>query len=156
MVYSASESLRCCILASLGFSVFSAPQDSQIRTSVFCCRLRLGTTPVIFVSIIPQCLVGALLTFTGGAQVFLGFRAPSSNAEEHQGLKESSQVAGDTSGIMPMVSSAVTLAAATVQASEMFFFSYRIMKVPRQRSYHQFWDGWTFGRQSLLKLLILP
>jgi len=76
-------------------------------TSVLCGILRLripqmllGTTPVIFVSIIPQCLVGALLTFTG-----------------------------DTSGIMPMVSSAVTLAAATVQASEMFFFSYRIMKV---------------------------
>ena len=53
-----------------------------------------------------------------------------------------------------MVSSAVTLAAATVQASEMFFFSYRIMKVPRQRIYHQFWDGWTFGRQILLQLLI--
>eukprot|EP00438_Fugacium_kawagutii_P003378 Skav231010 [mRNA] locus=scaffold1196:71969:73096:+ [translate_table: standard] len=77
-------------------------------TSVLCGILRLnvpamllGTLPVILVSIIPQVLVGALLTYQD----------------------ESS------SGIMGIISSSVTLAAAVVQALAMFFFTYRIMKV---------------------------
>ena len=76
-------------------------------TSVLCGILRLnvpqmllGTMPVILVSIVPQVLVGALLTLEEGG-----------------------------SGIMGMVSSFVTLAAAVAQALAMFFFSYRIMKV---------------------------
>ncbi len=77
-------------------------------TSVLCGILRLhvpsmllGTLPVILVSIIPQCLVGALLTFQDSS----------------------------SSGIMSIISSSVTLAAAVVQALAMFFFTYRIMKV---------------------------
>ena len=63
-------------------------------------QMLLGTTPVILVSIVPQVLVGALLTLTDGS-----------------------------SGIMGMVSSFVTLAAGVVQALAMCFFSYRIMMV---------------------------
>ena len=77
-------------------------------TSVLCGILRLniprmllGTLPVIGVSIVPQVLVGALLTYSD----------------------ESS------SGVMSIVSSGVTLAAAVVQALAMFYFTYRIMKV---------------------------
>ncbi|CAE7646326.1 CIT [Symbiodinium necroappetens] len=76
-------------------------------TSVLCGILRLnipqmllGTAPVILVSIAPQVLVGALQTLADGK-----------------------------SGIMGMVSSSVTMAAAVVQALAMFFVSYRIMKV---------------------------
>jgi len=76
-------------------------------TSVLCGILRLnipqmllGTTPVILVSIAPQVLVGAFQTLADGK-----------------------------SGIMGMVSSSVTMAAAVVQALAMFFVSYRIMKV---------------------------
>lgn len=77
-------------------------------TSVLCGILRmnvpamlLGTLPVILVSIIPQVLVGALLTYQDDS----------------------------SGGIMGMISSAVTLAAAVVQALAMFYFTYRIMKV---------------------------
>ena len=76
-------------------------------TSVLCGILRLnipqmlmGTMPVILVSIVPQVLVGAFQTLADG-----------------------------TSGVMGMVSSLVTMAAAVVQALAMFFVSYRIMKV---------------------------
>ncbi|CAJ1406558.1 unnamed protein product [Effrenium voratum] len=76
-------------------------------TSVLCGILRLripsmllGTLPVILVSIGPQVLVGALLTYQAGS-----------------------------SGIMSMISSSVTLFAAVVQAVAMLFFTYRIMRV---------------------------
>ncbi|CAJ1336026.1 unnamed protein product [Effrenium voratum] len=79
-------------------------------TSVLCGILGLripsmliGTSPVILVSVVPQVLVGALLTYESGS-----------------------------TGLMSIVSSSVTLAAAVVQALAMFYFTYRIMRVVDQ------------------------
>lgn len=96
------------ILKTKGFSVGKVcilVAGPDFPTSMLCGILRinipwmvLGTTPVILVSIIPQCLVGAMLTQDGD-------------------------------GIMGMISTAVTGAAAAVQAAATMLYAYRIMKV---------------------------
>lgn len=71
-------------------------------------KMLLGTTPVIFVSIIPQVLVGALLTYQGAA------------ADD------------DSSSIESMISTAVTGFAAAAQAGATLLFTWRIMKTVEQ------------------------
>lgn len=71
-------------------------------------QMLLGTTPVIFVSIIPQVLVGALLTYQGAA------------ADD------------DSSSIESMISTAVTGFAAAAQAGATLLFTWRIMKTVEQ------------------------
>lgn len=86
-------------------------------TSMLCGILRLripqmllGTTPVILVSIIPQVLVGALLTYQG------------------------SEADDDSSSIESMISTAVTGFAAAAQAGATILFTGRIMKTVEQDS----------------------
>ncbi|CAJ1377729.1 unnamed protein product [Effrenium voratum] len=86
-------------------------------TSMLCGILRLsipqmliGTMPVILVSIIPQVLVGGLITYQG------------SSADD------------GSSSVLSMVSTAVTGFAAASQAGATLLFSWRIMKTVEQDS----------------------
>jgi len=101
------------ILKSPGFNIGKVCiliAGPDFPTSMLCGILKLsipqmllGTSPVILVSIIPQVLVGALLTMSGG-----------------------------DSGTWSMISTSVTGCAAAFQAGATLIFSYRIMKTVEQ------------------------